>query len=172
MTATWIQRLVETRDDAAIAVVRIALGLVMFPHAAQKMFGWFGGAGFSGTVEFFSTMGLPAPLAVLVILGEFLGSIALITGAFSRLGGLAIGVIMLGAIALVHWPHGFFMNWFGTQTGEGFEYHILALAMAVAVMVRGGGSLSVDRLLMDVSVHGRTAREAQEETPRTEHTHA
>jgi putative oxidoreductase len=129
------------------------LGLVFFAHGAQKMLGWFGGYGFSGTLSAFSTSGMPIPLALFVILTEFFGSVALICGAFARVASGAIALLMVGAIAMVHAHFGFYMNWFGQQKGEGFEYHLLAIGLAVAVLVRGAGSFSIDGLLSK-----RTAR--------------
>jgi len=123
------------------------LGLVFFAHGAQKMLGWFGGYGFSGTLSAFSTSGMPIPLALFVILTEFFGSVALICGAFARVASGAIALLMVGAIAIVHAHFGFYMNWFGQQKGEGFEYHLLAIGLAVAVLVRGAGSFSIDGLL-------------------------
>jgi putative oxidoreductase len=120
----------------------------MFPHGAQKLLGLFGGFGFSGTMQYFtSTMGLPYGLALLVIAAEFFGALGLIFGLLTRVAALGIGCVMAGAIYLVHLPNGFFMNWSGKQAGEGFEYHILALGIALALMIKGGGLLSVDRAI-------------------------
>lgn len=143
------QRFIATDARLAPALARLALGLVMLPHALQKTAGWFGGHGFSGTYgAFTTTMGIPGPLAFLAIAAELLGAIALIFGVLTRLGALAIIGVMLGAIAIVHLPHGFFMNWYGTQAGEGFEYHLLAIALGVVCLLQGGGRVSVDRALM------------------------
>jgi putative oxidoreductase len=130
------------------------LGLVFFAHGAQKMLGWFGGYGFSGTLSAFSTSGMPIPLALFVILTEFFGSVALICGAFARVASGAIALLMVGAIAMVHAHFGFYMNWFGQQKGEGFEYHLLAIGLAVAVLVRGAGSFSIDGLLSKSTARG------------------
>ncbi len=143
-----LTRLLHTENDYGALVVRLALGIVMFPHGAQKVLGWFGGHGFAGTMNFFTeTMGLPYAVALLVVLAEFLGSLGLIVGALTRIAALGIGSVMVGAIAMVHLPHGFFMNWSGNQAGEGFEYHILAIGMSLALILRGAGALSVDRFL-------------------------
>jgi putative oxidoreductase len=142
------RKLIATHQDYALLVTRLTLALVMFPHGAQKLFGWFGGHGFEGTVGFFSSqMGIPVPLAVLVILAESVGAIALALGLVGRFMAFGIAAALVGAIVMVHGQVGFFMNWSGQQGGEGFEYHLLALAMAVAVMIRGSGALSIDRLL-------------------------
>ena len=143
-----LNKLLSTENDYGMLVVRLALGIVMFPHGAQKVFGWFGGHGFAGTMNFFTeSMGLPYILALLVVLAEFLGSLGLIVGALTRIAALGIGSVMVGAIFMVHLPNGFFMNWSGKQAGEGFEYHILAIGMALALVLRGAGALSIDRSL-------------------------
>jgi putative oxidoreductase len=129
-------------------LARLALGIVIFPHGAQKVLGWFGGHGFAGTMTFFTgTMGLPYLVALLVVLAEFLGSLGLIAGALTRIAALGIGSVMLGAILMVHLPNGFFMNWGGTQAGEGFEYHLLAIGLVLILLLRGGGALSIDRII-------------------------
>jgi putative oxidoreductase len=142
-----LKRLLQTTNDPVFTIIRLMLGLVFFAHGAQKMLGWFGGYGFSGTLSAFSTSGMPVPLALFVILTEFFGSVALICGAFARVASGAIALLMVGAIAMVHAHFGFYMNWFGQQKGEGFEYHLLAIGLAVAVLVRGAGSFSIDGLL-------------------------
>ena len=134
-----IKRLLQTTNDPVLTIIRLTLGLIFFAHGAQKMLGWFGGYGFSGTLSAFSTSGMPIPLALFVILTEFFGSVALICGAFARVASGAIALLMVGAIAMVHAHFGFYMNWFGQQKGEGFEYHLLAIGLAVAVLVREPG---------------------------------
>jgi putative oxidoreductase len=140
--------LLQTDDDAASLILRVLLGAVMFAHGAQKVLGVFGGHGLAGTMGFFTgQLGIPAPLAVLAIATEFLGSLGLFFGFLTRLAALGIGVLMVVAAVMVHLPNGFFMNWFGNQKGEGFEYHILAVAIALALLIRGGGKWSIDRAL-------------------------
>jgi putative oxidoreductase len=139
--------LIRTNDDPAALILRLMLGIVFFPHGAQKVLGWFGGYGLSATLAAMTKQGLPAFLVVLVMIAEFAGSIGLIVGFLTRLAALGIGCVMLGAIITVHGKVGFFMNWFGNQPGEGFEYHLLAIAIAVAVIIKGGGLFSVDRAL-------------------------
>ena len=137
--------LFKTNNSTAPLVARIALGLVMLPHGAQKALGWFGGHGFSGTMGFFTgTMHIPAVFAFLAILAEFAGSLGLITGLLSRVAAFGIGTVMVVAILTVHAANGFFMNWFGNQKGEGFEYHLLVLGLAAVVWIRGSGALSID----------------------------
>lgn len=139
------------RPDAfhlTLLAQRVLLGLVIFPHGAQKLLGWFGGYGFSGTMGFFTgTLHLPAPLALLVILGESLGALGLIAGAGTRLAAFGISAIMAGAVLTTHAQFGFFMNWFGAQKGEGFEYHLLVLALSLPLVIWGGGRFAVDALV-------------------------
>jgi putative oxidoreductase len=142
-----LKRLLWTDNDPAGLILRLALGVVMFPHGAQKVLGWFGGYGASATIQGFAKMGLPPWLTVLVMAFEFGGSILLILGLLTRLAALGVGCVMAGALLTVHAKVGFFMNWGGNQKGEGFEYHILALGICVALMIEGGGTLSLDRAL-------------------------
>jgi putative oxidoreductase len=124
------------------------LGVVFFAHGAQKTLGWFGGYGFSGTMGFFThQMGIPAPLAALAIAAEFLGGVGLLLGFLGRIAAFGIACNMVIAVVMVHQHFGFFANWTGQQKGEGFEYHILAIAIALAIMIKGSGALSVDRAL-------------------------
>jgi putative oxidoreductase len=140
-----LERLLTTAPDRTLLVQRIVLGLVILPHGAQKLLGWFGGYGFSGTMVYFTdTMHLPAPIAFLIILGESLGAIGLVLGAGTRVAAFGVAAVMLGAVATTHAQFGFFMNWFGAQKGEGFEYHVLVLALALPLVIRGGGLRSVD----------------------------
>lgn len=139
-----LRAIFRTDDDASALIARLALGIVILPHGLQKLLGMFGGAGFTATVDYFVSSGLPAFLAVLIIIGEALGSLGLILGFLSRVAALGITIIMLGAILTVHIKFGFFMNWAGTQAGEGFEFHILAIGLALVVLIKGGGLWSVD----------------------------
>jgi len=145
-----MKALFHTDDGWAGFILRITLGLVMFPHGAQKLLGLFGGYGFSGTMGFFTQkLGIPWLIALLVIIGESFGSIALLAGFFTRFTAASLAIIMLGAISMVHIPHGFFMNWSGQQLGEGFEYHLLVIGVAATLLITGGGKWSVDRILME-----------------------
>ena len=143
-----MKTLFATDDGWAGLILRLTLGIVMFPHGAQKLLGWYGGFGFTGTLGFFTgTMHLPWLIAFLVIIGEFFGSLGLLVGFLTRFSAASMGVIMLGAISLVHWPHGFFMNWGGKQGGEGYEYHLLVLGISLALVMIGAGRWSVDGLI-------------------------
>ena len=146
--ATFMKYLFQTNDKFSYWVPRVILGCVMFPHGAQKLFGWFGGFGFTNTMTYFTqTAGLPWIIAFLIIMGESLGSLGLIVGFFTRLSALGLICIMVGAITTVHIPNGFFMNWFSKQAGEGFEYHLLVIGMSIPLLISGGGKYSVDGLI-------------------------
>ena len=138
----------KTKDSISSLILRVALGIVIFPHGAQKLLGWFGGYGLEATLGFFTQkMGVPYFIAVLVIIGEFFGALGLISGFLTRFCAAAMATIMAGAVIMAHWNNGFFMNWSGKQAGEGFEYHILAIAIAIVLILRGGGSCSLDQLV-------------------------
>jgi len=142
------RKLISTSDDYAVTVARLILGVVFFAHGAQKMLGWFGGYGFTGTMGFFTQMmHIPAPLAFLAICAEFFGGLGLLVGFLGRVAAFGISMNMLVAILTIHIHNGFFANWTGQQKGEGFEYHLLAIALALVVMIKGSGALSVDRAL-------------------------
>ncbi|EPG66948.1 DoxX family protein [Leptospira wolffii] len=144
-----LETLLATSNDIAPLVLRLTLGLVIFPHGAQKLLGWFGGYGFKGTYGYFTqSAGLPGIIAFLVIIGESLGSVALILGLVTRFSAISIGIIMLGAALLVHKEHGFFINWFGAQKGEGYEFHLLAVGAAITLGITGGGAYSLDQILV------------------------
>jgi putative oxidoreductase len=150
------RKLLATSDDGVLLLLRLALGIVMFPHGAQKALGWFGGGGIEGTIGQFGQMGMPSFLTMLVIAAEFLGSILLVIGFLGRVAAFGVLCVMLGAIFLVHAPNGFFMNWTGQQAGEGFEFHLLAIALALAVIWRGSGAASIDRALTHRTFVGET----------------
>lgn len=142
-----MRTLFRTEDNIAPLIARVTLGLVMLPHGLQKTLGLFGGPGLDGWIGYAGSAGIPAALAVLVALTESIGALALILGIFSRVAAVGVAAVMLGAIAMVHGKVGFFMNWAGTQQGEGFEYHLLALGLALIVILLGGGKASVERKL-------------------------
>jgi putative oxidoreductase len=141
------RKLLHTRHDYLLTLLRLALGITFFAHGAQKVLGWWGGAGLAGTMQIFTHgMQIPAPFAALAIFAEFLGGLGLLFGLLTRIAAFGIAVNMVVAVFLVHFPNGFFMNWVGTQKGEGFEYHILAIAIAATLIARGAGAWSLDRL--------------------------
>jgi putative oxidoreductase len=141
-----LRKLTQTDNSTATTIIRVLLGLVFFAHGAQKMLGWFGGYGFSGTMGFFTgVLHIPAAFAFLAIAAEFFGGLGLIFGFLTRVAALGVAVNMLVAIVMVHSRSGFFMNWSGSQKGEGFEYHLLVLAMSAFLMIEGAGGVSVDR---------------------------
>jgi len=142
-----LKRVMSTSNDVALTSLRVVLGVVFFAHGAQKMLGWFGGFGFHGTIAAFNHLGMPAPLAFLIICTEFFSGLGLIAGLLARIAALGVSGLMIGAIFMVHLPNGFFMNWMGTQKGEGVEFHLLALAMAATLLLRGAGAFSLDRTL-------------------------
>ena len=140
--------LLATPSSWAITVVRVVLGVIFFAHGAQKVLGWFGGYGLKGTTGYFTSMGLPLPIAYLVCFFEFLGGIGLVLGLLTRPAALAVAIVMAGAIVTVHWANGFFVNWeMKPGKGHGFEANLAFLAMAVACLIAGGGALSIDRAL-------------------------
>ena len=140
-----LQTLFRTNDSLTSLIARVALGIVMFPHGAQKALGWFGGYGFNGTMHFFTAqMHIPFLFAFFAIGAEFAGSIGLITGVLTPISAFGIAVNMIVATILVHAANGFFMNWYGSQKGEGFEYHLLTLGLALVVIIGGGGKWSID----------------------------
>jgi len=136
--------LTSTQNDYPLAFSRILLGAVFFAHGAQKVLGWFGGSGFSGTFEEFAKFGMPAFVALFAIFVEFFGGLSLLWGLFPRVAAVAIIVEMVGAILTFHIKNGFFMNWTGQQKGEGIEYHIVTIALALLIAVQGAGALSID----------------------------
>ena len=139
--------LFATDTSLAQLVLRLTLAVVIFPHGAQKALGWFGGYGVKGTLASFAQSGFPAPLGALAIAAEFLGPFGLVLGLLTRVTAFGIASVMLGAIFKVHTQHGFFMNWFGNQKGEGFEYHLLVIGIAIALLIGGAGAWSLDGLL-------------------------
>jgi putative oxidoreductase len=142
----------HSRLDIALVLVRITLGVVVGGHGVQKLLGWFGGFGYAGTMQFFTeVIGLPALLAFLIIVAETLGMVALISGFMTRLISASLIIIMAGAIITTHAQNGFFMNWLGSQAGEGFEFHLLVIALALVTLINGAGAYALDRLLFKFS---------------------
>jgi putative oxidoreductase len=149
-----MKQLFATDEDWPGLILRWTAGLIMFPHGAQKLLGWFGGHGFGGTMGFFTqNIGLPWIVAFLVIIGESLGSVALLAGLLTRFTAASFIIIMVGAIVMSHLPHGFFMNWYGQQQGEGYEYHLLIIGISLALIVTGAGRWSIDRMIAGKLAH-------------------
>ncbi len=140
-------KFLNTEDNFGITIARVTLALVFIPHGAQKLLGLFGGQGFSGTMQYFASSGMPVLAAFLVIMAESLGAVALLVGLASRFMAFGIFMVMNGAIFMVHLQNGFFMNWMGTQKGEGYEFHILAVGLALAIILKGAGKFSLDRFI-------------------------
>ena len=142
-----LRKILSTSNDFTLTILRLLLGIVFFAHGAQKMLGWFGGYGFHGTMGFFEHSGIPAPLAFLAICAEFFGGLGLLVGLLSRIAAFGIMCNMIVAVLTVHVHNGFFMNWFGNQKGEGYEYHLLAIAGLLVILIKGAGALSIDHAL-------------------------
>jgi putative oxidoreductase len=142
------RKIVNTNNDFTLTVLRLVLGVIFFAHGSQKVLGWFGGMTFGASMNMFTQqMHIPTPLAFLAIMAEFAGGLGLILGFLGRIAAFGIICNMLVAIVMVHGRFGLFMNWFGNQQGEGYEYHLLAIALGLAILVKGSGALSVDRAL-------------------------
>lgn len=140
--------LLKTTDSYGPLAIRLGLGIMMFPHGAQKMMAWFGGNGFSKTMDFFTqNLSIPVIFAFLAIIAEFFGAIGLITGFLTRISAFGVGITMLVA-GYMHLGNGFFMNWYGNQKGEGFEFHLMAVAMAVSLIIQGSGKFGIDRYFL------------------------
>ncbi|RYZ05241.1 MAG: DoxX family protein [Myxococcales bacterium] len=146
-TSPLLERFLATTASPVPTLLRVALGGVILAHGAQKVFGWFGGYGLEGTMGFFGSVGIPAPVGALVIASDFFGSLALLLGVATRFSAAAAFAVMLGAALIVHLPNGFFMNWGGAPQGEGYELHVLAMAMAASLVISGGGRASLDAWL-------------------------
>ena len=140
-----MKKIIHTNESVTATIIRIVLGIILFPHGAQKLLGWFGGYGFEGTMGYLTgVIGLPWIIAFFVILIEFLGAIALILGFATRIVSVAIISLFTGIILTTHIGNGFFMNWSGAQAGEGFEFHLLIIGMAIALLISGAGKWSLD----------------------------
>jgi len=143
-----VRKLIATNKDVATTILRLALGVIFFAHGAQKMLGWFGGYGFTGTMGFFTgVLHIPPVFAFLAIAAEFFGGLGLIFGLLTRVAAFGVFCNMIVAVAMVHSRFGFWMNWTGAQKGEGYEYHVLLLAASAFLMIRGAGAASIDSLL-------------------------
>ncbi|KRT65229.1 MAG: hypothetical protein XU11_C0031G0001 [Candidatus Dadabacteria bacterium CSP1-2] len=138
----------KTYPSWAPIFARLTLGIIFFAHGSQKLLGWFGGSGWSGTIQFFEQSGVPAFLAILLIITEFFGGIAIILGFFTRLAALGLTTAMLVAIFKVHLQNGFFLNWFNVPNmGHGIEYSLALIGLSLSLLVWGAGNLSVDQMV-------------------------
>jgi putative oxidoreductase len=142
--------LFSTDPDWTQTIIRLILGVVFFAHGAQKLLGWFGGPGLKSTIGMMHEhLGLPVPLALMAVAAEFLGGLGLIVGLLGRIAAAGIAFIMFAAIFMVHGRNGLFLNWLGDRKGHGYEYHLLAIALAAAIVGRGSGAASLDRLFFN-----------------------
>lgn len=141
--------IVGTYPSWSLLIVRVALGVIFFAHGAQKVFGCFGGPGLKGTIAYFKqAMGIPAGATVLAALIECFGGLAMLAGFLVRPAALGLVMVMLVAVAKVHWTNGFFLNMSMTPgKGHGYEFNLALIGMALAVLVGGAGRYSVDRLI-------------------------
>ncbi|GAA4894052.1 DoxX family protein [Flaviramulus aquimarinus] len=143
-----VNQLLKTNPIIGLSIARWTLGLVLFPHGAQKLLGLFGGYGYSATIESLTTqMDLPSIVAFSVIMIEFFGSISLVLGFFARFWAIALVSMFTGIIITTQLEHGFFMNWFGNQAGEGYEYSLLVIGIALSIVINGSGKWSIDGLI-------------------------
>ena len=135
--------------NTSALIARLALAIVVFPHGAQKLLGWFGGHGFSGTMNAFTTMmGLPYIVALLVILIEFFATLLLLIGLATRIAALGILGEFIGIVITTQMHNGFFMNWAKQGgKGEGLEYFVLLFGLAIILLIDGGGRASIDATL-------------------------
>ena len=140
-----VSRVMRTSPDPLLLIARVVLGVVMFAHGSQKLFGMFGGRGLDATYAFFGTFGIPPWLGTVAMFAEFGGAVALLLGLLGRVAAAGLIINMLVAIAVVHGRFGFFMNWGGQQAGEGIEFHLITIALLLTILVRGSGPLSVDQ---------------------------
>ncbi|WP_293312892.1 DoxX family protein [Pedobacter sp. UBA5917] len=142
-----INKITTTENQVTSLILRITLFIVLWPHGAQLLLGLFGGYGYTGSMGYFTQSGLPYIVGFLVIFLLFFGTIAMLAGFLTRPFAAAFLIMFIGMITTVHMPFGFFMNWFGSQKGEGIEYHLLLIGIVIALMVTGGGKRSVDALI-------------------------
>ena len=143
-----MNRIFKTNSDITMTILRVTLGIVLLAHGLQKAFGWFGGFGWTNTINYFISVDVPAWLGAVVITIETLGAILLIAGFAGRLNAALMIPVIIGAYIIDHSANGFYMNWLGTQKGEGFEFDLLFVAIAIAIVIKGSGRFSVDRLIV------------------------
>lgn len=137
-----------TNDHISGLILRLTLGLVILPHGLQLLLGWFGGYGFSGSMSYFTeAAGLPWIVAFLVIMLQSIGALLILAGAGVRLMAFAYIIMFFGMIVTAHADYGFFMNWDGSQKGEGYEYHLLVMGLAALLLLNGSGKFSFDYMV-------------------------
>lgn len=142
------KHLLATTNSYNWFILRVTLGIVLFAHGSQKAFGWFNGFGWENSMNYFTgSVGIPAALAAFVILIESAGALLLILGFAGRINAALIAIVMLGAFFAEHHQHGFYMNWFGNQQGEGYEFDLLVWAISIVLVINGSGKCSIDRWL-------------------------
>ena len=149
MAVNMKRKLLSTQNSLAPTILRLFLGLVIFPHGAQKLLGWFNGYGFAGSMQYFTqAVGLPWIIGLIIILLEFFGALALLAGIATRVFSALYLILALGIVWLTRLEFGFFMNWFGNQKGEGYEYFLFWIAISLALLITGAGKYSVDAVLV------------------------
>lgn len=135
-------------ENWSLFLVRVTLAIVIFPHGAQLLLGWFDGFGYDATMQYFTTTAnLPYLIGFLVIMIQFFGSIMLLLGLAVRLNAIAMFFLFVGMILTSHVEYGFFMNWYGTQEGEGYEYHLLVLGLTLPLVLKGSGAYGIGKLV-------------------------
>jgi putative oxidoreductase len=145
-----VRELLSPNRDWTLTIIRILLGVVFFAHGAQKLLGWYGGPGLKKTISTMQDyLGLPIPLAFAAVATEFFGGVGLIVSLLGRVAAAGIGVTMVSAIVMVHGRNGLFMGWFGARKKHGYEYHLLAIALAAVLIVKVSGAVSLDRFLFN-----------------------
>ncbi len=145
MKNEFLHKLLKTDSNLAALILRVPLGLVLFAHGGQKLFGWFGGYGLQGTGQWFASIGLEPGVLMALLSGsiEFFGGLALVAGVLTRVAAAASALMLVIGIFSVHIGNGLFIS------NNGYEY-ALSLAVALAALVLlGGGPLAVDRVLAD-----------------------
>lgn len=144
-----MEQFFSSQNNWAGLLLRVTIAVVLFPHGAQKLLGWFGGFGFDGTMQYFTqTVKLPYIIGLLVILIEFFAPIALVLGVGSKILAAVIAILFLGIMLTSHLNFGFFMNWMGNQAGEGLEYFLLAIGASLALMLNGSGKFAIDNMIV------------------------
>jgi putative oxidoreductase len=142
------KKIIRTTDNYSFTFLRAALGMVLLAHGVQKAFGWFNGFGWNNSINYFTgTVGLPYTLAAFVILIETLGAVLLIVGFAGRINAALMAIVIAGAFFVDHVHNGFYMNWFGVQKGEGYEFDILFWVISIAIVINGSGKFSIDKWL-------------------------